>query len=449
MSKFLNRVCNWTFGGLFRALGRFLAIILIILLISFLSSKNIIKIPNLFPIMKVDALVNNQLYSLTNNPTYFTFGAYGEVYGTTTQACYPGVDIDFNGNYRDIIINNPNLANDEGVLNFSGLKGGFDTNDIFQGNGNHLQNVFRRFEFQVNTSTTGAFKKNTYYYLAVQMVSSHKNFWGTEWKYNNGNPNLGDFIYLASNTYLPYTVNNVELYTTIYKDYDEDQQDYSNVAWIIYKFKLPNTFERGIPGFVFDLWLPSTQYVYCTDDAGYWFGEENWLYINDAIVFDSNFSIDDLTFPTEDYDNDFYYLPQGYNKPSSGDEPGYGDIIIDDDIINLPGLLPPGPLDSILNLPITLMQNLSDSLDDSCSSLSITLPFINSSITIPCISVIFSRITGLSTFFDFVGIIVSGLIMYNYLLYLYQWVDDITSLRHTRQRLFGAKSDVDNWGGVE
>lgn len=119
------------------------------------------------------------------------------------------------------------------------------------------------------------------------------------------------------------------------------------------------------------------------------------------------------------------------------------------DMTNLAGYLPPGPLDSVLNLPLSILNSLNSKLSSSCTPLSLTLPFVNLPLNIPCLSTIFNQIAGLNVLWESIGVILGALIMYKYLTYLYNWVDDVTSLKHTRARLFGAKSDADNWGGVE
>lgn len=108
------------------------------------------------------------------------------------------------------------------------------------------------------------------------------------------------------------------------------------------------------------------------------------------------------------------------------------------DINNLVGYLPPGPVDSILTLPLSLMNNLLDNLDgNSCNDLSIRLPFINQNISIPCVKTIYS-IIGINTFFESTGIIASAFILYSYFLHLYSWVDEVISLK--------TSSKVSSWG---
>lgn len=116
---------------------------------------------------------------------------------------------------------------------------------------------------------------------------------------------------------------------------------------------------------------------------------------------------------------------------------------------DLAGYLPPGPLDSVLNLPLSILNSLNSKLSSSCIPLTLILPFVNLPLNIPCLSTIFSQIEGLNILWESLGVILGALIMYKYLVYLYNWVDDVTSLKHTHARLFGAKSDADNWGGVE
>lgn len=103
------------------------------------------------------------------------------------------------------------------------------------------------------------------------------------------------------------------------------------------------------------------------------------------------------------------------------------------------GWLPPGPLDSVLNLPLSLFNSLTTNLNKSCSPISIPLPYVNKNLTIPCINSLYDKI-GISTFINWLGVIVSGLMLYTYLLKLYKWIEDRISLNETHS--------VDNWGGL-
>ena len=114
------------------------------------------------------------------------------------------------------------------------------------------------------------------------------------------------------------------------------------------------------------------------------------------------------------------------------------------DLENSAGWLPAGPLDSILNLPLTMLNSLTNSLNKTCSPLILTLPYVNKNIEIPCLSSIFNKITGVNGLWTWVGTIASVLILYNYLLNLYAWVDRVLTLRAEFDEAMGA--DMANWG---
>ena len=111
---------------------------------------------------------------------------------------------------------------------------------------------------------------------------------------------------------------------------------------------------------------------------------------------------------------------------------------------NSAGWLPAGPLDSILNLPLTMLNSLTNSLGKTCAPLNLKLPYVNKNIQIPCLSAIFAQITGVNGLWTWVGTITSVLILYNYLLNLYAWVDRVLTLRAEFDEAMGA--DMANWG---
>ena len=104
---------------------------------------------------------------------------------------------------------------------------------------------------------------------------------------------------------------------------------------------------------------------------------------------------------------------------------------------NSAGWLPAGPVDSILNLPLSLYENLLNILQDgqSCPVLQINLPYVDETLSIPCLSDIFSQIDGLNVFWTWVGTISGAFLLFNYLINLYKWVDATLTLRE--QNHFG------------
>lgn len=112
---------------------------------------------------------------------------------------------------------------------------------------------------------------------------------------------------------------------------------------------------------------------------------------------------------------------------------------------NSAGWLKPGPVDSIINLPLTLLNNLQTNLGNTCNPTTVTLPYVDKDITLPCISSIYKQIEGLDTWFQGVGVIASAVILYKYFMYLYKRVDDILTLRENTMEGYFEDS---LWGGM-
>jgi len=108
---------------------------------------------------------------------------------------------------------------------------------------------------------------------------------------------------------------------------------------------------------------------------------------------------------------------------------------------NSAGWLPPGPVDSILNLPLAFFNNLTVNLSKSCNPVILPLPYIDKTLELPCISTIYEQI-GVQDLLNWIGVIVSGLILFSYFKHLYQWVDNTLSMRENTW------NDTDQWGGL-
>lgn len=108
------------------------------------------------------------------------------------------------------------------------------------------------------------------------------------------------------------------------------------------------------------------------------------------------------------------------------------------------GWLPAGPVDSILTLPLTMLNNLVNNLSsDSCQTATLKLPYVKKNINLPCIKTLYEKIGITGTLFQSAGLIASAFILFNYLLKLYQWVDSTLTMReNTMPGYFD-----DNWGG--
>lgn len=111
-----------------------------------------------------------------------------------------------------------------------------------------------------------------------------------------------------------------------------------------------------------------------------------------------------------------------------------------DSLENSSGWLPPGPIDSILNLPLSLLNNLNTNLSKKCQPVEVNLPYVNRTISLPCLNTIYSQMGNLSSWINGIGIIAAAFILFRYFINLYKWVDDTLTFRENNW--------LDNWGGL-
>lgn len=108
---------------------------------------------------------------------------------------------------------------------------------------------------------------------------------------------------------------------------------------------------------------------------------------------------------------------------------------------NYAGWLPPGPLDSILNLPLSLLNNLTNLFSGgSCSGITLPIPYLNKNFYLPCLSSIYSQINGLNIAINTLFLPIVGYLLFKYLSSLYVWVENTLMLKDSN---YMAK-----WGGV-
>ena len=156
---------------------------------------------------------------------------------------------------------------------------------------------------------------------------------------------------------------------------------------------------------------------------------------NDSTIINQNEQIIDQNKQTNDKLDDLNNNQKETNDLlSDGSSP-------DLDFNSMAGWLPAGPVDSIINLPLTFFTNLSSNLGKSCVPVNVPLPFVDKNYQLPCIKSLFAKIDGFSTVWNlYVGTIASCLILFSYLIKLYKWVDDTLTYRENNS--FG------DWGGV-
>ena len=106
------------------------------------------------------------------------------------------------------------------------------------------------------------------------------------------------------------------------------------------------------------------------------------------------------------------------------------------------GWLPPGPVDSVLNLPLTILNSLITNLSNrTCTSVDLPLPYVEQTIQLPCLSTIFNQ-TGFTDVLNTISIPFAIFIYINTLIKLYGWVDETLQFREEHW------NDVDQWGGI-
>lgn len=113
-----------------------------------------------------------------------------------------------------------------------------------------------------------------------------------------------------------------------------------------------------------------------------------------------------------------------------------GDSITDDSLPDTSGisgwasLLPAGPVDSIINMPLTILNSLLGKFNSSCTPVTLPIPLIGGTLTLPCFSSFMSQyFPNFSLVWNLVGGIGSVIILYAYLMNLYKWVDNVLTLR--------------------
>lgn len=102
------------------------------------------------------------------------------------------------------------------------------------------------------------------------------------------------------------------------------------------------------------------------------------------------------------------------------------------------GWLPPGPLDSILTLPATLLSGIVDVFTGSknCHPVQLPLPYVDEDLALPCVRPLLDQI-GATTIFDIVGGVIGAFIIFDTLKWLYKFVDDTLSYRENNSTIWG------------
>lgn len=102
------------------------------------------------------------------------------------------------------------------------------------------------------------------------------------------------------------------------------------------------------------------------------------------------------------------------------------------------GWLPPGPVDSILTLPVQLAQGIVNVFTNpgQCTPLSLPLPWVDYNLEVPCVGPLMDTI-GFTPIWGIIGGIISAFIIYDTLKWLYRFVDDTLTFRENNSTMWG------------
>lgn len=96
-----------------------------------------------------------------------------------------------------------------------------------------------------------------------------------------------------------------------------------------------------------------------------------------------------------------------------------------------------GVFSAILNLPVQFFQSLLDNLSTStCKNIEFPLPFVEQNVSIPCVRTLLEQLNALQ-FYETIGILVGGIAIFNYLMYMGKQFTKMELLQHTNAEFGG------------
>ena len=259
------------------------------------------------------------------------------------------------------------------------------------------------------------------------------------------------FIYLVFDVCTTANLNNVTISNTGYNAYFDES------SVITYNSGI-TCYSNGYQGELFKLQVRVGKFV---DSEGDGLNASSYLNIRSDVSYNSSYTFSNVIVTDEDVlfglkqnnitnelQRDILNQQKEFNKKQDETNKKLDDIkgaITSEDNPNLDGLnnsagwLPDGPLDSILNLPLSLLENLSTNLSKTCQPVTLPLPYVDSTIELPCVSTLYSKIEGLNVWLNTIGIIASAFILFSYLVFIEKWADATLTLRENTQH---------DWGGI-
>lgn len=394
----LNYIFKCTTGSFGRTIGRILAYIAIGVLILFLGS--FINIGN----VKAESEAG-MLPTITYNPVFGTnIDSYVQFKDLKTGTIY-GSDADL-----------------------WGLGGGTEIGYNWRRHDLPMGSTPSSKEGIAISSCGNSFVKNNYYSIIIYYVTKGDFFVHNTYAENNNKVGLGlswpssfSNFSIVPTTYFTGVENsklmtNYDYYVTFNSITFKADKDASCVAWPV------NKFGGGLAYGNFE-YVGSRILYQGTEPPSN--DEVTSLITQESAIINSN--IDSMK-EKQDETNQKLQETNDYLKD---DTPPDTDI---SSLGNVQGLLPPGPLDSLLNIPFNFLSIVVSSLSGTCVPLESTFVF-DTTLTYPCFSDFYDNVP--PGIMIFVNIIPSAFILILYFKHLYKKVDRAMSLE--------SNSD-DEWG---
>lgn len=378
----MKKIANWTIGSFFRTIGRVIAYTLFGMIIGYFLNK--LPIKNLLPEMLSFSVVK------------------ADTTGTYTSASYEVRQCEIARDFESMNYYYTNCTSDTRNFNQS---------MSFGDNNGHIT----RYQWLLYNNTSNGWDVGSWD-ITLQM-----------WKRPNDNSENLEYNYRFYANDKASSNGAISGNDTKFISNYVCQQWTNNEDWFI-RCKFYN--KVPIKFFMIEMYLPNEQIAVSNTTGLYWWGIDNFTGSTDATGAINN--------QTTIIQNEFNEVNENISdlKDSLTDESAPDTSALS----NSAGWLPPGPVDSILNLPLTLLNSLNTALSSRCVSITIPLPYINRELPIACITTIYENM-GVTSFLNWVGRIASAFILFKYLISLYKWVDDTLTFRENHY--------IDNWGGVD
>lgn len=128
------------------------------------------------------------------------------------------------------------------------------------------------------------------------------------------------------------------------------------------------------------------------------------MYASDSKLFTSNNAVNDIKNNTDSINNSI--------NDSSIDSSSANDLTSNSAFHDSNGL------DAIIKAPLNFIQSLTSS---TCSAISLTIPYIDANVSLPCMSTIYSKALG-QQLVNLIALVINGVVLYRYCLKILELV---------------------------